>query len=91
MNGVAESEIRARIRIFLEPDQRTLVHGRAIHREEARACGLNVESCGPDSAPELWRSVYALHVRAHSFVTVHASKCIETKDDAYFVPLVPMP
>lgn len=82
MSGSSDEEIREKIKIFLEPETRTVVHGRAIHREEAERCGLEVTYCEPDS--DLWRLVYELHVRTHSFVATHASKCIETKKDAYF-------
>lgn len=84
MKGSDEKEIRSNIRIFLEPSKRTVVHGRAIHREEAARCGLQIQACDPGS--KLWEAVYELHVRTHSFVSVHASKCIETKKDAYFTP-----
>jgi len=91
MKTLGESAIRSKIKIFLEPDERALVHGRAIHREEARDCGLNVDFCGPDSAKELWQGVYTLHVRAQGFVSHHAPKCIETKNDSYFVQLGQLP
>ena len=42
MKGTDEAEIKQKIATFLSP-QRTKVHGRAIYRDEARQCGLNIE------------------------------------------------
>lgn len=82
MRGMSQKEIREKIKIFLEPAKRAVVHGRAIHREEAERCDLRVESCDPDS--DLWKEVYALHIRSQNFVSAHASKSIEHKGDAFF-------
>lgn len=83
MKGKTVKEVRECIKIFLEPATRAVVHGRAIHREEAESCGLKIESC--EAASDLWKAVYALHIRCQNFVSIHAAKSIENKDNAYFL------
>ena len=75
-----EEEIKSRIRLFLEPSTKK-VHGRAIHRDEAAACGLRVDFW--EVAEPRWRILYELYTRTQQFMGRRASKCMETVTDAW--------
>jgi hypothetical protein len=78
--GMPEEEIKAKIRLFLEPSTKK-VHGRAIHRDEAVACGLKVEFWEMDEIR--WRILCELYTRTQQFMGSRASKCMETAKDAW--------
>lgn len=80
LKGMPEEEIKARIKMFLEPSTKK-VHGRAIHRDEAVACGLKVEFWEVDQLR--WRTLYELYTRTQRFMRGRASKCMETSTDAW--------
>lgn len=84
MSGKTDAEIKDAIKVFLEPEKGKLVHGRAIHREEATKCGLKVDSWNQDH--NLWKLVYELHVRTSTMVAESVSKIIETRTSSYFMP-----
>jgi hypothetical protein len=81
--GTPEQEIKARIRLFLEPSTKK-VHGRAIHRDEAAACGLKVEHWEVDQIR--WRTLYELYTRTQQLIVGRAAaKCMETATDSWCI------
>ena len=88
MKGRTQKTILNKIKTFLTPE-RTKTHGRPIYRDEAAACGLNVEMADPDA--QHWACVYDLYIRTSNFVQTEASKCIESGEHSYStgVPLAP--
>lgn len=80
MSKRSEKIIMGKIKMFLTPEQ-TKAHGRPIYRDEAKKCGLNIESAEPDS--EFWSTVYALYIRSNNLVQTTASKCIESIEHSY--------
>ena len=82
MKGVSEKNIKNKIKIFLSPE-RTKIHGRPIYREEASTCGLIIDSI--NVREKLWESIYELYIRTNNFVSSKASKCIESKNHAFYV------
>jgi hypothetical protein len=82
MKGVSRKQILKKIGMFLTPEM-TKAHGRAIYRDEAGTCGLNIESADGHSDP--WRDVYELYIRSNSLVQTTAMKCIESVDHSYSV------
>lgn len=83
MTSLDEQAIKDRIKVFLEPSTKK-VHGRAIHRQEAKDCGLNVRFWEVGS-PE-WESLYELYLRTNLFLYAQASKIIETAADSWSAP-----
>jgi ATP-dependent protease ClpP protease subunit len=81
MDGVADEQIRDRIRTFLTPE-RTKDHGRPIYADEAEKCGLNIDVRDVDS--DLWRTVHKLYFRTSNFVIGQYSKCIESIDHPFY-------
>jgi len=84
MNDVNESDIEGLIKVFIDPEDK-LSHGRPIFTDEAAKCKLKVESIASETAK--WQDVYELYVRLSSYVTLHASKCIENKNHMFTVPI----
>ncbi len=84
LKGMPEEEIRSKIRLFLEPSTKK-VHGRAIHRDEAVACGLKVELWEVDQPR--WLALYELYTRTQRCIWGRASKCMETVTEAWHFPL----
>lgn len=78
--GMPEEEIKARIRLFLEPSTKK-VHGRAIYRDEAVACGLKVGFWEVDEIR--WQVLSELYTRTQHFMGSRASRCMETATDAW--------
>jgi ClpP class serine protease len=78
MQGESEKQIAKKIRRFLTPET-TKTHGRPIYRNEARACGLNID----DISPRVLAVASELHIRGNHFVTGHAAKCIESKEHSF--------
>jgi len=83
MKGVGDKDIRTKIVKFLTPEE-TKTHGRPICRDEAIACGLNVEKV--DVHSPTWDAVYELYVRSNNFVSKRACKCIESRKHSFIAP-----
>ena len=81
MKGLSKENIKKKIKIFLTPE-RTKTHGRPIYRDEAKQCGLNIES--RDVKEKIWELVYELYIRTENFVSGKASKTIESKNNGFF-------
>jgi len=81
LKGLSKEQIRAKIEIFLTPEQ-TKTHGRPIYKDEALGCGLKIEAV--DVRDQLWEIIYELYVRMNNFVVSQASKCIETENHSFF-------
>jgi hypothetical protein len=80
MRGTAEKTVVGQIKTFLTPE-RTKTHGRPIYRDEASACGLNIEIAEPDSP--YWPHVYELYIRTNNLVQTRVAKCIESAEHSY--------
>jgi Serine dehydrogenase proteinase len=80
MRGKTEAAIEKKIEIFLTPE-RTKTHGRAIYRDEAETCGLKIEKV--DTKSKLWQLIYELNIRTNYFVSTRATKCIESRFEAF--------
>lgn len=84
MRNKTKAAIRKDIKIFLDPAAGTISHARSINRDEARACGLNIEDMNVHS-PE-WLAVYELYARTDLFVqSSTAIKAVESREDAFYV------
>ncbi len=83
--GTPEEEIRTKIQLFLEPSTKK-VHARAIHRDEAEACGLKIDAWEVDQ--QKWLTLYELYTRTQLYIFSRASKCMETETDAWYAPLL---
>ena len=83
LNGKTEAEIRAAIKVFLDPEAGTLAHGRPIFATEAKGCGLQVEDL--DVHKTLWEKIYELYARTDFFVSHRACKAIESKEESFYV------
>lgn len=81
MKKLSKNKIKKRIKIFLTPE-RTKTHGRPIYRDEARRCGLNIDSRDVNS--KVWEIIYELYIRTDNFVSGKSSKTIESKDNSFF-------
>lgn len=84
MKGIAEQEIRKKIKVFLTPEFKK-THGRPIYAKEAVECGLSIEMINTDS--ELWKNIYELYIRLDRLVNVHVSKCVESKEHSFSAPI----
>ncbi len=82
MSVKSESVIKKKIETFLTP-KRTKTHGRPIYRDEAKQCGLNIESA--DVKSDLWKLVYELYIRTDNYVSGRVSKCIESIDHSFVI------
>lgn len=76
LSEMEPEKIKSEMKIFLNP-KISKTHGRPIFREEAKACGLNVEFCDHNS--EDWNLIYELYVRSHECVGPATPKMIESK------------
>ena len=81
LNGKADAEIKAAIKVFLDPKAGTLSHGRPIFASEAKGCGLKVEDL--DVHKTLWENIYELYARTDFFVSHHAYKTVESKEESF--------
>jgi ClpP class serine protease len=88
MSDKSEKRIREQIATFLTPE-RTKAHGRPIYRDEAKGCGLNIESIEVDD--DRWDPIYELYLRSNNYVMTRASKCVESAEHSYYaeIPRVP--
>lgn len=84
LSGVAVSRIKAAIKPLTDPNY-TKDHGRPIYDNEAKKCGLKVETC--EIAGEMWGAVWELYVRLNFFVGAHVSKVIESSADSATVAI----
>ncbi|WP_166175368.1 SDH family Clp fold serine proteinase [Rubrobacter tropicus] len=81
MAGISESDIGEQIKVFLTPE-RTKTHGRPIYRDEALECGLAIKPV--EVKERLWELAFELYLRANVYVSTNVTKCVETKDHAFF-------
>lgn len=84
MDDLSEDDIEKKISIFLSPEH-TKTHGRPIYRDEAADCGLNVDTI--DGRTKVWQLIYELYVRTNDFVSSRVSKCIESREHSFTVPV----
>jgi len=82
-----KNDIRKRIAIFLTPKQ-TKAHGRPIYFQEAKDCNLTIDL--QDVKTDLWARCYELYVRTNNFVSGRAAKCVENKDNSFYVSVQEM-
>ena len=85
MDGKTDDQIKAKIKVFLEPEAGTVTHGRPIYAPEAKNCDLNIEDL--DVVSNMWRAIYELYVRTDRYVSQEAAKAVESKGEAFFVSL----
>ena len=78
------SVIRKKIKSFLTPET-TKAHARAIFRTEARQCDLKIE----DIEPKFHEVASELPIRTSNFVSLQASKCIESENNSWVAPFRP--
>ncbi|MCX6647443.1 MAG: hypothetical protein NTY09_13950 [bacterium] len=76
-----DTKIREKMQIFLSPKS-TKIHARPIFRDEAKKCGLNIDSIDIDS--KLWELIFELYIRTNHFVNTKVTKCIECEKDSFF-------
>jgi ClpP class serine protease len=81
MTGKSDTEIEAKIRIFLEASQ-TRDHGRPIYSDAAKRCELNIEEI--DLTSHDWNYIYELYVRTDMYVSSFAATAVESLDEALF-------
>lgn len=81
MENMSEKDIKKKIEIFLTP-KRTKTHGRPIYSEEAKGCGLEIET--KDVKDKFWELVYELYIRTNNFVSTKTAKCIESKNHSFW-------
>jgi hypothetical protein len=82
MAGKTDDEIKKAIEIFLNPVAGTHSHGRPIYANEASSCGIKVETLDVNSV--LWRKLYELYARTEMFVSIQASKAIESREESFY-------
>ena len=81
MSNLEEDLIRKKIEIFLTPEK-SKSHGRAIYAEEAKECGLNIETI--DLRDKTWSKIYELYYRINNLLnSTLTSKLIESKDSEF--------
>lgn len=86
LRKVPKNKIRKKIENFLIPEKEVKTHGRPIYAQDAKKCGLNIETVEPRG--ELWPIVYELYVRLNKFVsTNNIAKCIEDKKYSFHVSI----
>lgn len=83
LKGRTKKLIHKKIRMFLTPEK-TMDHGRAIYEDEARRCGLKVESLDPKTTQ--WEATYELYIRSSQLVKTRVAKCIESKAVSFTSP-----
>ncbi len=83
MQGKSRASIRKCIAVLLDPEK-TSAHGRPVYLDQARACGLKIEEIGINA--EIWPVLHELYIRTNAFVSIEASKAIETREHAFFAP-----
>ncbi len=83
LNGKTDDEIQTAIKVFLDPEAGTLAHGRPIFATEAKGCDLKVEDL--DVHKKLWENIYELYARTDFFVSQHACKAVESKEESFYV------
>lgn len=93
LSGLPPVTIRNRIGIFLVPEKKAKVHGRAIYAAEASRVldtseHSNIEI--KDVRETFWSTVYELYVRLNNFVsTGNRAKCIESTRYSFKAPVSP--
>lgn len=85
MQGMSEAEVRDRIKPFIDPSI-TSSHGRRISLETARDSGLRTEEIS--LREKRWNLLWELFIRADYYVTIKASKVVETKEHHFETPRV---
>jgi hypothetical protein len=84
MHNLSQKEIKKKIEIFLTP-KKTKTHARAIYRDEAASCGLNIDSINEKC--KMWELIYELYIRTNNYVSTKAVKCIESRQHGFFAPV----
>ena len=83
MKGKSTSDIKKKIKIFLEPGAGTHAHGRPIYHPEAESCDLQIQEI--DIKGALWKDIYELYVRMNRFVSSPiAAKAAESGSNAFY-------
>ena len=83
MAGKTQSEIKQKIRPFLDPKS-TVDHGRPIYHDLAAQCGLPIEV--HELKDPMWETVWQIYVRLNHFVSGGRStiaKAMESSEDSY--------
>lgn len=75
MKGKTDEQIRDEIRVFLSQEE-TRSHGRMISLDEAKKCGLIVESI--ELQTQIWHQVWDLFVRSDDAVNSYCMKMLES-------------
>lgn len=79
MKGKTSAAIKRQIDVFLT-QERTASHGRMIHCDVARECGLNINVI--DLRSKLWDDIWELYVRSDWVVSHGNRKLIESNQSA---------
>lgn len=82
LENKGKDEIRDTMELFLEPGE-TKVHGRPIYINDMEECGLQLDERSVHS--DEWNRIRELHIRLDNFVSKHAAKCIESKEESFVV------
>ena len=83
MKGKSTTEIKKKIKMFLEPEAGTHAHGRPIYHPEADSCGLQIQEI--DIKSDMWKDIYELYVRTNRFVSSPiAAKAAESGRSAFY-------
>ena len=85
MAGASKKDIKKKIKMFLDPAAGTMSHGRPIYEDEAKSAGLNIADI--DVRSPLWKLLYELYVRTDRYVSADAAKAVESKIEAFQVPV----
>jgi len=85
MSSLTEDDIKKGIQIFLNPEAGTLSHGRPIYAHEASDSGLIIDSL--DVKSDSWHAIYKLYTRIEHYVTHHACKAVESREDSFHVSI----
>jgi len=84
MKRYSEKTIKIKIKPFLTP-LKTKSHGRPIFIDEAKKCGLTIESIDINS--ELWCDIWELYIRSNYLMNIDCAKLIESKNDNYYASI----
>ncbi len=83
MRRRTKAQIRKCLLPFIDPKQ-TLEHGRAIFREQAAKCGMNVGEIAVED--KIWPVVWDLHIRYEHVLQEQHAKMVESADVSVSMP-----